>query len=326
MPRSLAEQVVVLTGAATEIGREAAVLFGRRGASVVLASRDEEALREVAHAVEVAGGRAMAVATDMADGPQVDRLAHAAIERFGRIDTWVNEAEVAPGGTGAPTGIAEIERVFRVHVLGTIHGVKAALSYMIEQGGGTIINVGPLSDGRSIPLRSIHGTIQNAITGLTEGLRREFWKKSGDFHVAYIAPPEPTGSDEEPRPSARDPRIIAESIVLAAQHPRRDNGNGGAGFLDLMERISPAFTDWLLTRSDRSSPEQTSERPTGASDDRFDPPPSPRTARGTHGGEPDCTNLYRQLFDWRPVSRPTILGLRARGFFGGRNDPFGCTN
>jgi NAD(P)-dependent dehydrogenase (short-subunit alcohol dehydrogenase family) len=332
MPRPLAEQVIVLTGASSGIGREAALLFGRRGASVVLAARDEEALREVAREVEAAGGRALAVATDVADGPQVERLAHAAVERFGRIDTWVNEAGDTRGGTVAATAIAEIERVFRVSVLGTIHGVKAALSYMIEQGEGTIINVGAVSDGRALPLPAIQGAIKHAIAGLTEGLRLEFWKKRGDFHVTYIAPPDATGSDEELRPRlpAFDPRIIAESIVLAAQHPRRHIGDGdGARFFDVMERISPAFTDWLLTPSDGSSPEQSSEIPTGAPDDHLDQAPSPRTAQGTRGDEADGTNLYRDVSESRPVSRPAILGalgLRPGGSLEGRNDPFGGMN
>ena len=72
MPRPLEEQVVVLTGASSGIGREAAWLFGRRGAAVVLAARDEEALKEVARDVELAGGRALAVPTDVADWEQVE--------------------------------------------------------------------------------------------------------------------------------------------------------------------------------------------------------------------------------------------------------------
>src|SRR5690349_20938113 len=99
MPRPLNEQVVVLTGASSGIGREAAVLFGGRGASVVLAARDEAALHAVAAEVERAGGRAHVVPTDVAEWPQVERLAREAVGRFGRIDTWVNNAGVTIGGT-----------------------------------------------------------------------------------------------------------------------------------------------------------------------------------------------------------------------------------
>src|SRR4051812_49836716 len=98
MPRPLGEQTVVITGASSGIGREAALLFGERGASVVLAARDEASLREVAGEVERRGGQALVVPTDVADWSQVARLADAAVERFGRIDTWVNNAGVTHGG------------------------------------------------------------------------------------------------------------------------------------------------------------------------------------------------------------------------------------
>ncbi len=188
MPRPLAEQVVVLTGASSGIGRAAAGLFGERGASVVLAARDADALREVAREVELAGGRALAVPTDVGDWPQVEALARAAVDHFGRIDTWVNDAGVAIGGTVEATEVAEVERIFRVNVLGVIHGVKAALPYMTTQRAGTIINVGSVAGVRAFPIQSVYSATKHAVKGLTEGLRLELWKKDGDFHVTYIAP------------------------------------------------------------------------------------------------------------------------------------------
>ncbi len=127
-PKPLNEQVVVLTGASSGIGREAALLFGERGASVVLASRDEAALWEVAGEIERAGGRAHVVPTDVAEWSQVERLAHEAVEHFGRIDTWVNDAGVGLGGTIHETEADEIERITRVNLMGVIFGDKAAIA------------------------------------------------------------------------------------------------------------------------------------------------------------------------------------------------------
>src|SRR4051812_14372834 len=115
MRKPLSEQVVVLTGASSGIGREAAVLFGRRGASLVLAARDEKALREVAGEVERAGGRAHVVPTDVGQWLQMENLASEAFRHFGRIDTWVNNAGITLGGTVEATGVDEIERIVRVN-------------------------------------------------------------------------------------------------------------------------------------------------------------------------------------------------------------------
>src|SRR5919201_640159 len=99
MAKPLNEQVVVLTGASSGIGRETAIELGRRGASVVLAARSEEGLRDVAREGPAAGGRVLTVPTDVADWRQVEWLAAAAGDHFGRIDTWVNNAAVSIYGT-----------------------------------------------------------------------------------------------------------------------------------------------------------------------------------------------------------------------------------
>jgi NAD(P)-dependent dehydrogenase (short-subunit alcohol dehydrogenase family) len=141
MPRPLRDQVVVITGASSGIGRETAIEAGRRGASVVLAARNEPALREVAAEVERLGGAAHVARTDVAEWDQVDRLARAAVDRFGRIDTWVNNAAVSAYATVEQMTVEEIERVIQVDLLGQIYGMKAALPPMRRQGGGTIVNV-----------------------------------------------------------------------------------------------------------------------------------------------------------------------------------------
>src|SRR4051812_31797926 len=114
MLRPLNEQTIVLTGASSGFGREAAILFGRRGANVVLAARDEGALREVADEIERVGGHALVVPTDVADWPQVERLAGAAVERFGRIDTWVNDAGIGILGPVEEVSVEELDRLLRV--------------------------------------------------------------------------------------------------------------------------------------------------------------------------------------------------------------------
>src|SRR3954451_521655 len=91
---ALDEQVVVITGASQGIGRETALFLAQRGASVVAAARNEEALGTLATEIERAGGRVETVAADVSNYADVEHIADRAIERFGRIDTWVNNAAV----------------------------------------------------------------------------------------------------------------------------------------------------------------------------------------------------------------------------------------
>ena len=94
MPKPLTEQVVVITGASSGIGRATAHEFARRGAKVVAAARGEEALETLVDEINSSGGDALAFSTDVAEWAQVQDLAEAATDRYGRIDTWVNVAAV----------------------------------------------------------------------------------------------------------------------------------------------------------------------------------------------------------------------------------------
>lgn len=145
-------------------------------------------MKDVAAEVERAGGHALVVRTDVAEWPQVERLAAAAVERFGRIDTWVNNAGIGLGGMVADQEVAEIDRLIRVNLMGQVHGVKAALPYMKDQGGGAFINIGSVAGVRTFPLQTMYCASKHAVKGFTEGLRLELEREPGEFHVTYIAP------------------------------------------------------------------------------------------------------------------------------------------
>ncbi len=130
MLRRVENQVIVITGASSGIGRETGIRLGARGASVVLAARNEAALHEVAREVDRLGGRAHVVVTDVAQFSQVQRLADEAVDRFGRIDTWINNAGVSVYGSVEHVPVEEIERVIRVNLIGMIYGVKAVLPHL----------------------------------------------------------------------------------------------------------------------------------------------------------------------------------------------------
>src|SRR4051812_35347010 len=121
--RKLENSVVVLTGASSGVGRAAALEFARRGAKLVLAARDAAALEEISRECRSAFGvETLAVPTDVRDEAAVDRLAEAAIETFGRIDTWVNDAAVYLMGRFDAVPSAAIRELFDTNVMGVVHG------------------------------------------------------------------------------------------------------------------------------------------------------------------------------------------------------------
>lgn len=128
--------VIVITGASSGFGKEAACAFAERGASVVLAARHAELLAELAEECIALGGRALPVTTDVGRREDVERLAQTSLREFGRIDVWINNAG---------------------NLLGTLYGAWYAYRHFLEQRAGTLIN-----------LSSEHG-----VAGLGDSLRRE---------------------------------------------------------------------------------------------------------------------------------------------------------
>src|SRR5689334_604460 len=128
--RPFADQVVVITGASSGIGLDTARIAAARGAKVVLIARDEAALRQAVLEIEGAGGVAAFAVADVGVPAEVDAAAAVAIDRFGRIDTWVNNAGVAIYALLADTPIDEHERLFRTNYFGAVNGATAAIRHM----------------------------------------------------------------------------------------------------------------------------------------------------------------------------------------------------
>jgi short-subunit dehydrogenase len=273
MPPQLKDQVVVVTGASSGIGRSTALLFGKAGAKVVLAARNVVGLQEVADDINYMGGEALVVPTDVADWAQVERLAHSAMAAFGRIDTWVNDAGVGVYATAGDTSVEETQQVMQTNFMGMVHGVKAALPYMQNEGSGTIINVGSVESQVALPYNSAYAASKHAIKGYTEALQMEMEHAHTGIRVTLIMPAaintpffnhalSKIGVLPRPAGPVYKPEMVAEAIVYAAEHPQRDVYVGGGGMLfGMMERLSPALTDKVMTAGGTMFRAQESARP-----------------------------------------------------------------
>ena len=173
MARPIQDQVVVVTGASSGVGRACVRAFAARGAKLGLIARNEEALEAAAEEVRRAGSEALVLPLDVANAEAVERAAAAVVERFGRIDTWVNCAMLTVFAPVMQLTPEEFRRVTEVTYLGYVHGTLAALRRMLPRDQGTIIQIGSALAYRSIPLQSAYCAAKAAIRGFTDSLRTE---------------------------------------------------------------------------------------------------------------------------------------------------------
>lgn len=169
-------KTIVITGAASGIGRATALVFAREGARIVCGDIDERGGLETVKAVQSEGVEAMFVPTDVTRREAVRNLVRQGVERFGRIHSLFNSA----GSALKRCGFLEIdddlwERTYDLNVKGTFYGMQEVLPHMLENGGGTIVNVGSMAHKRGGPGTSVHyASSKGAVVTLTMGVAREF--------------------------------------------------------------------------------------------------------------------------------------------------------
>lgn len=174
--RTLTGQVAIVTGASRGIGRAAAVAFAAEGASVVLAARDTGALDANVAEIVAAGGRALAVPTDVADEASVASLFARAEEMFGPVTTLVNAAGAVAHRPFAEMDIATWDAVLNTNLRGTFLCCRAAFQTMPAHGGGIIVNFSSLSGVPKVekfPGLSAYVVSKFGVAGLSEILAVE---------------------------------------------------------------------------------------------------------------------------------------------------------
>src|SRR5262249_36028262 len=251
MRPALSESVVVIPGASGGVGRATALAFAHRRASVVVCARREAPLERTAGQCRSVGAEALAVPADVRDEPSMRELAQRTLDRFGRIDVWVNNAGVgALGGFEAlPPDV--FRSVVETDFFGCVHGARAVLPHFTSRGHGVLINVASMLGKMAMPYYTPYAAAKFAVVGFGETLREEligtgvdvvtimpaaidtpFFEHSANYTGRALKPPRPV----------YDPNEVASTIVRAAEHPRREIFVGGAArAMHVLHAVSPAL-------------------------------------------------------------------------------------
>jgi short-subunit dehydrogenase len=299
--KKLSEQVVVITGASSGIGLATAKAAAEQGAKLVLAARSKQALDEIASNVTAAGGEAIAVACDVADRKQVDALAEAALTRFGRIDTWINNAGQGLYGRLDEVTDEDSRRLFDINFWGLVNGSLAALPFL-KRNGGALINIGSEVSDAYVPLLGMYSASKHAVKGFTDSLRVEIEDVDKApvsitlIQTTAVDTPFPQHarnyqSQEAKLPSPMiEPAKVAEAILDAAANPTRSKRVGMMAKVNTtMATLAPAIADRMAAKQvDRQHYDEPPRNPAGTLNQPGEAVGVVAQTHGTGGRETNC--------------------------------------
>lgn len=314
--KPLAEQTLLITGASSGIGLATARRAAGAGARVLLVARDEAGLQQTVDAINAEGGTTDYAVADVNDRAALARAADLAEERFGPIDTWINNAGISVYGRLTDVSLDDARRVFDTNYWGVVHGSLLAVERLRAR-GGALINLGSVVSERSIPLQGHYAATKHAIKAFTDALRMELEEAETPISVTLIKP----GSINTPYPAhaknymdrtgtlpppVYDPDVVARAILTCAEKPQRDVVVGGGGkMLAAMDAVAPRFADKFMEGA--LFEQQQKDAPADGSDSLYAPAGPRGRIRGDYEGHTMRSSLYTQA-----VLHPMLsLGLGA---------------
>ena len=260
MKRPVPEQVIVVAGASSGIGRAVARAAGARGAAVVVSARNEEALANAVAEIEAAGGRGLAVPREEASDGDAEALCAQALERFGRIDTVVASAMVTVYAEVDQLELDELQRVLDVNFLGRVRLYRAALPQLRES-RGTFVDVNSALAYRGIPLQAAYCASKAAARTYFESARVEEERRGTGVDICLVLPGacntpqfdrarQKLGLQPMPVPPIYQPEPFAEAVLHCAERPERELPiSWGAQKLLWGQKLSPRGGDLVLHRN-----------------------------------------------------------------------------
>jgi NAD(P)-dependent dehydrogenase (short-subunit alcohol dehydrogenase family) len=304
--KPLSDQVLVVTGASSGLGRAIARLAGERGAKVVVTARNEEALANCAAEIERAGSEALAVPADCTEQDQVERVVAQAVERFGRIDTYVANAIVTVYAEAERLLPDELRRVIDVNFFGTVYGFWAALPHL-RASKGTFLHVSSALAYRGIPLQAAYCSSKAGLRAFFESARVEEQKAGTGVAISLVLPGaintpqfdrdrQKIGYQPQPVPPIYQPEPFAEAALHCAEHPVRELPiSWGAQKALWGQKLSPLAADWVLRRTGWKSQHTDQPKPVDAPDNLFDTLPGDPGAHGRFDDQARGSTIWTRL-------------------------------
>lgn len=179
------DKVVVITGASSGIGKALALEFALRGAKTVIGARSTEALKEVALAIQIAGGQAAAVTMDVTLEEDCKKLINTAVAKFGGVDIMICNAGISMRALFDDVDLQVLHRLMDVNFWGTVNCVKYALPY-VQASKGSIVGVSSVAGIHGLPGRTGYSASKYAMQGFMDTIRVENLKKG--VHVMVACP------------------------------------------------------------------------------------------------------------------------------------------
>lgn len=265
---------IVITGASSGFGRGSALKLAELGANVVVAARRTEVLEELKQKIEAHGGRALAVTTDVSDAAAVQKLADAAIDRFGHIDVWINNTGIGALGLFWDIPLEDYDRVIDVNLKGVVYGAHVAIRHFQQQGRGTLVNVGSIDSEVPLAYQTVYASTKSAVLSISRSLNEELRLAGYDnIKVGTIMPwavdtpwweHAANYTGHAPRMAAMDdPQLVVDAIVEACTNPKEEQPVGWKAqssnashrvFANISEYMTAKVADKSVKKAMRSEP------------------------------------------------------------------------
>ena len=304
--KPIGEQVIVVTGASSGVGRAIAREAGRRGARVVVAARGEDGLSAAVEEIERAGSQALAVPGDLSGQAQNEELVRRTLERFGRIDTFVANAIVTVYAEVEQLEPDELRRVMDVNFFGVAYGYWAALP-ALKESHGTFLHVSSALAYRGIPLQAAYCSSKAAARTFLESARVELQKHGHDVAISLVLPGaintpqfdrdrQKLGKQPQPVPPIYQPEPYADAVLHCAEKPIRELPvSWGAQKLLWGQKLSPRAGDWMLRRNGWKKQHTGEDKPVDSPDNLFESLPGDAGAHGRFDEQAKGSTVWTRL-------------------------------